>query len=139
MKLFRLDVGEKFFLGQLYQNNGWKRLTLFHEVKRWGGGSTSTPVAEIDVVDHPSRDRCNPHTEIQISVRNDGRLRFGGIDIDGNKSRLRHPDDVLGKSTVINVVTKLKEAGIATDPLCVYVSMRHNEDFWVEGDFWDDR
>jgi hypothetical protein len=31
----------------------------------------------------------------------------------------------------------LKEHGIASDPLCVYVCMRHEEDFWVEGDFWN--
>ncbi len=138
MKRSRLDVSQKYYLGEVFQNSGWRRLTLFYEVRNWSGGSTSTPVAEIDVVEHPSRDRCNPHTEIKIAVRNEIRFRYGGIDIDGNKTQLRHPTDVVEKNTIKDVLTKLKDAGIVTEPLCVYVCMRHIEEFWVEGDFWYD-
>jgi hypothetical protein len=134
-----IDVDEKHWLGESYSNDGWRRLTLFH-IKRntFGGGSTSWPVADIDIVNHPSKDGCNPHSEIKISIRNDIRQSGNDIDVDGNKKKLRYPADIVGESTVNQVISKLKENLFVKEPLAVYVCMRHVEDFWVEGAFWSD-
>jgi hypothetical protein len=101
------------------------------------GGSTNWPVAELDFIQHPSKDGCNPHTEIKISVRNEIRRSGAVIDPDGNKAQLRHPSDVLENDVIARTIEKLKEEGLLSDPFCVYVCMRHVEDFWVEGDFWN--
>lgn len=134
--LRKIDIGDKHYLGEIYRNAGWVRLTLFHIERNSFGGSTSWPVAEVDVVDHPSRDGCNAHTEIKISIRNDIKLASHGIDVDGNKKRLRHPSDVIEKNTISCVVDRLKENDIVREPYSLYVCMRHIEDFRVEGDFW---
>ena len=135
----RFELGDKYWLGEFFETGGWRRATLFRINRNSAGGSTSWPVAEIDVVDHPSRDSCNPHSEIKISIRNEVKRSGSEIDPDGNKTKLRHPDDVLEDADVIQrTLAKLKEESLVTEPLCVYVCMRHVEDFWVEGDFWCD-
>jgi hypothetical protein len=132
------ELGEGYWLGDFYENNGWKRTTLFHISRNSFGGSTSWPVTEIDLIEHPSRDGCNAHKEIKISIRNEIRRSGGAIDVDGNKAQLRHPDDILEKDIINQSVAKLKELGFVSLPLSVYVCMRHVEDFWVEGDFWSE-
>jgi hypothetical protein len=139
MALFTIDVGKEHWLGERYANSGWRRLTLFLRRRNWfGDGSMNWPIAEIDVVDHPSKDGCNAHTEIKISIRNEIRRNKNGIDIDGNRIELRHPEDIVERATIDQVITKLGEYGIASEPLAVYVCMRHVEKFWVEGDFWSE-
>ena len=134
----QFDLGDKYWLGQCFENRGWLRATLFRISRNSTGGSTSWPVATIDVVAHPSKDGCNAHSEIRVSVRNEVRRNGSGIDPDGNKTKLRHPNDVLEDDVIERSIEKLKENGLVAEPLCVYVCMTHVEDFWVEGDFWND-
>jgi hypothetical protein len=131
-----IEIDNKYGLGEIYRNVGWTRLTLFHIERNSSGGSTRWPVAEIDVVDHPSKDGCNAHTEVKVSIRNDVKLASHGIEVDHNKKHLRHPNDVIERGTVNSVITRLKESEFVTEPYSLYVCMRHVEDFWVKGDFW---
>ena len=133
----RFELGNnKYWLGDFYENSGWKRTSLFYTRRNWSGGSTNWPVAEIDLIEHPSKDGCNAHTEIKISIRNEVRRSGSEIEVDGNKTQLRHPSEILEKDIISQTIEKLKDEGIVTSPLCVYVCMRHVEGFWVEGDFW---
>jgi hypothetical protein len=132
------DIGKPHWLGELYESGGWRRLTLFHIVRNnSGSGSTSWPIAEIDIIDHPSQDGTNPHKEIKISLRNEIRRSNGGIEVDKNKSILRHPNDIVDQSILNNTVTALQELGFVSLPFSVWICMRHVEDFRVEGDFWN--
>ena len=132
------DVGKQHWLGTPEHCGGWRRFTLYHIERNREGGSTSWPIAEIDVVDHPSKDRVNPHKEIKISIRNDVRRRRSGIEVDGNKSKLRHVDDIVDAAVLDETVAVLIGMGVVSRPFCVYTCMRHIEDFRVEGDFFED-
>src|ERR1022692_1457420 len=92
-----LEIGDHHWIGDFYETETWKRFTLFHIVRNASGGSTSWPIAEIDIVNHPSKDGCNPHIEVKISIRNDIRRVQEGIEVDKNKKELRHVDDVVDK------------------------------------------
>jgi hypothetical protein len=133
------DIGKHHWLGELYESGGWQRLTLFHAVRNTsdGSGSTSWPIAEIDIVDHPSQDGINPHEEIKISIRNEIRLSKDRIEVDKNQSSLRHPNDIVDQSVLNDAVAALKELGCVSLPFSVWICMRHVEDFRVEGDFWN--
>ena len=131
------DIGENHWIGQSYECGGWRRYTLFHIERNAQGGSTSWPIAEIDVVDHPSRDSVNPHTEIKISLRNEIRRSRMGIEVDKNTSQLRHVSDIVDQSVLDDSVAALKEMGVVSSPLSIWICIRHVEDFRVEGDFWN--
>ena len=138
MGLHLLDIGDNHWIDQPYEGEGWRRFTLFHIVRNSSGGSTSWPIAEVDVVDHPSKDGCNPHTEVKISIRNDIRREKVGIDVDKNTTELRHVKDVVDKAVLDLAVNALVDLGKVTSPYSVYVCMRHIESFRVVGDFWND-
>lgn len=138
MKPHRTEIREGYWLGEHFSNPGWNRFTLFREKQNTAGGSINWPVAEVDVVDHPPREGANRHTEIKFSIRNEIRRAGDGIQVDKNKTELRHPEDVLNTAALTEAVTKLEELGVVSKPLSVYVCMRHVEDFHVEGDFWRD-
>ena len=131
-----IEITSDYWLGECYQNGGWIRLTLFHKKMNSQGGSINTPVAEVDIVKHPSMDGCNNHHEIKLSIRNDIKQRKSEIEVDKNATHLRHPKDVLDVSIIEKAIEKIKEAHLAALPLSVYVCMRHVEDFKTEGDFW---
>jgi hypothetical protein len=132
------DIGENHWLGELYECGGWRRYTLFQIRHNGQGGSTSWPIAEIDVVEHPSQDGSNPHREVKISLRNDiFRSRYG-IEVDKNNSVLRHVPDIVDQSVLDDTVNVLQEMGVVFSPYCVWTCMRHVEEFRVEGEFWND-
>jgi hypothetical protein len=137
MGLHIRDIGKNHWIGELYECGSWRRYTLFHIGKNTAGGSTSWPIAEIDVVDHPSQDSVNPHKEIRISLRNDIRRSKTGIEVDKNKSKLRHVSDIVDQSVLDDSVAALKEMGVVSSPYSVWTCIRHVEDFRVEGDFWN--
>ena len=134
----RTEVSDGYWLGEHFSNVGWNRFTLFREKGNSSGGSINWPIAEVDVVDHPPRDGCNRHTEIKISIRNDVKRYGDGIEVDKNRTKLRHPEDVLETRILREAVSVLKQIGVASEPLSVYACMRHVEDFRVEGDFWSE-
>jgi hypothetical protein len=136
MKPDRTEVSKGYWLGEHFSNAGWDRFTLFREKRNSAGGSINWPLAEVDVVDHPPRDSCNRHTEIKISIRSDLKCYSGGIEVDKNRTELRHPEDILDTQVLFEVVAMLKQIGVASEPLSIYTCMRHVEDFRVEGDFW---
>jgi hypothetical protein len=138
LKQYNIDITPDYCLGQYYQNDGWKRLTLFHKKTNSHGGSINTPIAEIDIVMHPSQDGCNSHCEIKFSIRNDLKRQNSEILIDQNTKHLRHPNDVVDAVIIDKAVDKLKETDLVTSPISIYVCMRHVEDFKTEGDFWND-
>jgi hypothetical protein len=133
-----LDIGDNHWIGELYETGGWKRFTLFHIVRNASCGSTSWLIAEIDIVHHPSKDGCNPHSEVKISIRNDIRRDKAGIDVDKNTAQLRHVKDVVDTAILDQAVNALVDLGKVSSPYSVYVCMRHIESFRVVGDFWND-
>lgn len=133
-----IELDSYYWLGDFYENDGWKRLTLFHKVTNLQGGSLNTPVAEIDIIEHPSMDGCNKHCEIKISIRNDLKRQGYNILVDENSKVLRHPSDVIDPTIIRTTVEKIKEEGMVSSPLSIYVCIRHVEDFRVEGDFWSE-
>jgi hypothetical protein len=138
-RFLNIDINSSYWLGELYQNAGWRRMTLFHRLMNSsGGGSVSTPIAEIDIVMHPSMDGCNSHCEIKFSIRNDVKRQNARILVDKNAELLRHTDDVLDATIIDKVVEVLKENNLVTLPISLYICMRHVEDFKVQGDFWSD-
>jgi len=133
-----IQIRDNYWLGEFYENGQWKRCTLFFKKLNINGGSISWPIAEIDIVSHPSMDSCNPHCETKVSIRNDIiRDSSAGIIVDKNSKELRHVNDVFDKSIIDEVLSKLKSSGSASLPLSLYVCMRHVEEFKVEGDFWN--
>ena len=133
-----IQIRDNYWLGEFYENGQWKRCTLFFKKLNSNGGSISWPIAEIDIVSHPSMDSCNPHCEIKVSIRNDIiRDSSVGIIVDKNSKELRHVNDVFDKSVIDGVLSKLKSSGLASLPLSLYVCMHHIEEFKVEGDFWN--
>ena len=132
------DIGRDHWLGEPYQSGGWWRCTLFRIVRGNGSGSTSWPIAEIDVLHHPGMDGVNPHKEVKISLRNDVRRTRSGIKVDKNKTWLRHIAKIVDRSVLDEAVTALKELKIVTAPCSLTILMRHVEDYRVEGEFWND-
>ena len=132
------DIGERHWIGNPYESNDWRRYTLFHIERNDVGGSTSWPIAEIDIVDHPSKDGVNAHTEIKISLRNDIRRTRTGIEVDGNKSKLRQVKEIVDREILDESVAALKALGKVSLPLSVWICVRHVVGFHVEGDFWTD-
>lgn len=105
------DIGQHHWIGRTIGRAGWKR-TALHQIERnTAGGSTSWPVAEIDIVEHPSADGVNPHHEVKISLRNE--VRKVGLKIipDGNKTVLRHPADIIDPGIFDKTVEALIELG----------------------------
>lgn len=133
----KITLSPKYYLGELYSNGAWSRLTLFHYKPNPQGGSMSTPVAEVDIVDHPSRDGCNAHREIKISLRNDLKKIGDEVCIDGNKAVLRQPKDIMDISILNEVPSLLIREKLAMEPLSIYICVRHIDSFKVEGDFWN--
>jgi hypothetical protein len=133
-----LDIGDNHWIGEPYETESWQRFTLHHIVRNASGGSTSWPIAEVDIVHHPSKDGCNSHTEVRISIRNDIRRGKVGMDVDKNTTELRHVKDVVDKAVLDQTVNALVEMGKVSSPYSVYVCMRHVESFRVVGDFWND-
>jgi hypothetical protein len=135
-KQYNIDITHDYWLGECYQNDGWKRLTLFHKKTNSQGGSINTPIAEIDIIKHPGQNGCNSHDEIKFSIRNDVKRQGSEIVVDKNDKHLRHTSDVIDTVIIDKAVDKLKETDLVTLPICIYVCMKHVEDFKTQGDFW---
>ena len=131
-----IGIDIDYWVGEHYSNDCWQRLTLFYKKTNSQSGSINTPVAKIDIVNHPGLNGCNPHYEIKISVRND--IKRNGVEtvIDKNNKILRHPAEIIEDQILRSVVKKLKEEGLVTVPLSIFVCTEHVEKFETEGDFW---
>ena len=139
-KKYNIEITPDYWLGECYQNDGWKRLTLFHKRTNYSGGSGSlnTPIAEIDIVKHPSLDGCNKHCEIKINVRNDLKRQGGEIVVDENAKDLRRVQDIVNNELLNKAVDKIKENDLVSLPFSVYVCVRHVDSFETAGDFWSE-
>ncbi len=134
----KIPLNPQYYLGELYSNGAWSRLTLFHYKQNAQGGSVSTPVAEVDIVDHPSMDGCNAHREVKVSLRNDIKKVGREVVIDRNRTSLRQPEDIIEASVIDLLPSLLITAGLASEPLSIYVCVRHVDSFDVRGNFWNE-
>lgn len=133
-----IEITPSFWLGDIYQNDGWKRLTLFYKQTNLFGGSLNTPVAEIDIVEHPSMDGINSHCELKINFRNDVIRQGNEIHIEKITKELRTASEIVDNEILSEMVERIKENGLTSHPLSIYVCVRHVESFATDGEFWNE-
>jgi len=80
-----IEITPDYWLGDFYQNDGWKRLTLFHKVAISNVGSNNTPIVQVDIVKHPGNEYFNSHSEIKFTIRTDLKRQGHEVQIDKNK------------------------------------------------------
>ena len=132
-----IEISPDHYLRELYQNSGWKRLTLFHKMTNAHGGSLNTPIAEIDIIDHPGLDGCNRHCEIKINIGNSLKRHGDQIVSDNTNIELKEVSDVVSKEILDKVVLNILENNLATLPYSVFICVRHIDRFETQGDFWN--
>lgn len=127
---------KKFYLEEKVGLSNSIQYTIFHVIYNKSGGSVSTPIGRIEILNRPSSEGVHPHKELRIIMRNDVRIRWGVVRITKSPRKLTKSNQIIPESELKNIIQKLIEVENINEPYNVYRCVENVEDYRVFGELY---